>query len=350
MSRPCRSFDSRSGGCSGARPAHPPCGLISLDSSTTVSRLNLLNVLIYARLHGTLLQIRACLTRQSAEPSFRQRVPFLRSPSVVLDQFRREQDPMGGDPKEMRSYMWYCFESSHCALARHIPRDVSPNQITLCGCLCAALACAAIWYEWWGCAFILHNLYQIFDNLDGMHARATGQCSRYGCMLDHFVDGTLGLSCIWLINRSCFLDSFERTPEEFLHLYMVTFTCGHMAGYYSGKIVLGTKLAHNIMFTMDDFSFLVGFLLLWQWMGFGRLPFALHTVFMMRFVLWPTIFAIVTPAVLKSKRAMTMHHALPLLGWLVWVFSWPTETLGLVPGIAIYICLLGRVLLWSSNL
>jgi len=46
-------------------------------------------------------------------------------------------------------------------------------------------------YRWTG--FVLFTLYHMFDNMDGKHARRTRQTSEVGAILDHFVDGTLGI-------------------------------------------------------------------------------------------------------------------------------------------------------------
>lgn len=75
-----------------------------------------------------------------------------------------------------------------------IPRSVSPNTLTVLGTSCAAAACAlaltATEGRSWPLAAsaVLVLLYITLDNLDGLHARRTGQSSRLGEFLDHWLD------------------------------------------------------------------------------------------------------------------------------------------------------------------
>jgi len=76
---------------------------------------------------------------------------------------------------------------------RIFPASIHPNTITLLGGVFAVLSNVALFhdYRWWG--FILFTLYHMFDNMDGKHARRTKQASEFGAILDHFVDGTVGI-------------------------------------------------------------------------------------------------------------------------------------------------------------
>lgn len=78
----------------------------------------------------------------------------------------------------------------------HIPRRITPNQLTLMGQACAlgAAACSAVASHGGpGWLLVLSSFlllaYLTFDNLDGAHARRTGQTSHLGEFLDHGLDG-----------------------------------------------------------------------------------------------------------------------------------------------------------------
>ncbi len=76
-----------------------------------------------------------------------------------------------------------------------IPASVAPNTLTILGQICgvlsaiatgAAIAGAPIFYL---VSAVLLLAYLTFDNIDGAHARRTGQCSPLGEFLDHGLDG-----------------------------------------------------------------------------------------------------------------------------------------------------------------
>ncbi|MFO0661507.1 MAG: CDP-alcohol phosphatidyltransferase family protein [Polyangiaceae bacterium] len=76
-----------------------------------------------------------------------------------------------------------------------IPSWIAPNAITIFGALCsiAAVPCAvaggAGHLGFWGLSALLLFIYTTADNLDGAHARRTGQASKVGEFLDHGLDG-----------------------------------------------------------------------------------------------------------------------------------------------------------------
>lgn len=85
-----------------------------------------------------------------------------------------------------------------------IPRGITPNAITIFGQLCAIIAAVTAGLATLGMPllFIVSGvcmlIYLTADNLDGAHARRTGQTSRLGEFLDHGLDGianTCGLFC-----------------------------------------------------------------------------------------------------------------------------------------------------------
>jgi len=77
-------------------------------------------------------------------------------------------------------------------VARRVPGAITPNQLTLSGFGCAILAAVILlaWRANTACfvAGCLLFLYEMFDALDGMHARNTGQSSPFGGYLDAAVD------------------------------------------------------------------------------------------------------------------------------------------------------------------
>jgi phosphatidylglycerophosphate synthase len=88
-------------------------------------------------------------------------------------------------------------------LAGALPARVHPNVITLTGQLCAvAAAVAAYWgarglVELYPLSALLHFVYLASDNVDGIHARSTGQVSFTGEVLDHGLDG-IAIVCLAL--------------------------------------------------------------------------------------------------------------------------------------------------------
>lgn len=76
-----------------------------------------------------------------------------------------------------------------------IPASVTPNSLTIVGQICGVLSAVATWLAVSGnpvfylvSAFLL-LAYLTFDNIDGAHARRTGQTSPLGEFLDHGLDG-----------------------------------------------------------------------------------------------------------------------------------------------------------------
>jgi phosphatidylglycerophosphate synthase len=80
-------------------------------------------------------------------------------------------------------------------LLPRLPRSLTPNTITVFGEACAVLAPFATWgavrgRTWlYGVSAALLFTYLTADNLDGQHARRTGQTSALGEFLDHGLDG-----------------------------------------------------------------------------------------------------------------------------------------------------------------
>ncbi len=80
-------------------------------------------------------------------------------------------------------------------LVEVIPAWVAPNAITLAGQVCGIFAAVTAWAATGGMpalylvSGVLLLAYLTADNVDGAHARRTGQCSPLGEFLDHGLDG-----------------------------------------------------------------------------------------------------------------------------------------------------------------
>jgi phosphatidylglycerophosphate synthase len=83
-----------------------------------------------------------------------------------------------------------------------LPARLRPNVITVTGQCCAVLAAMAAAGAVGGRPYLypvsatLHFGFLFADNLDGMHARRTGQVSRVGEFLDHGLDGIASISAL----------------------------------------------------------------------------------------------------------------------------------------------------------
>jgi phosphatidylglycerophosphate synthase len=94
---------------------------------------------------------------------------------------------------ENRDVAYAVIAPAYDFLARFVPRAVSPNHLTMAGLACTVLAAVVlnVYHEAWICwvAAALVIGYEVFDSLDGKHARNTGQSSRFGAYLDTAIDG-----------------------------------------------------------------------------------------------------------------------------------------------------------------
>lgn len=87
------------------------------------------------------------------------------------------------------------------ALARRLPRCISPNVISLVGGACAAAASVssvvATRFESPSLYFVapaLLFIYMTLDAVDGLHARMTDQCSPLGAIVDHGIDAFIAFT------------------------------------------------------------------------------------------------------------------------------------------------------------
>lgn len=126
------------------------------------------------------------------------------------------------------------------------PSYVHPNFITLFGGIMCGGAILAFHLEHRKLACVLFTLYHMMDNMDGKHARRTGQTSDFGGFLDHTVDGTVG---VYMGYQSVVKIVFGLQPGTPLfnlgrHCFFLLWLCPHVVHQLEPKkgLILGTKL------------------------------------------------------------------------------------------------------------
>lgn len=116
-----------------------------------------------------------------------------------------------------------------------IPRSITPNQITVFGGVLSLTSAYLLTTGHHTAAALVYLGYCTADNLDGKHARATKQCSDWGGILDHCVDG------------SCSVPATALTWSLFLGLPLVplmrligfTFFVAHVVEAATGELHMG---------------------------------------------------------------------------------------------------------------
>jgi phosphatidylglycerophosphate synthase len=122
-------------------------------------------------------------------------------------------------------------------LARQIPRKVTPNSITVTGfsmMLVACFALMAIRSPSGLLVFVVFSLLSnVLDGLDGIHARATGQTSKFGDFLDHFFDqlSALLVSFGLLVRFELFTPLFVGIVMSLMTINTLAFVYKSTAGY-----------------------------------------------------------------------------------------------------------------------
>jgi len=121
------------------------------------------------------------------------------------------------------------------------PRWVHPNHITCLGGVAVAGSLVAMAAEQWSLACLAFTLYHMFDNMDGKHARRTGQSSQFGHVLDHALDGSVGIvaSCQICCDH---LFGFPSAGRFALCCGMGTLLVCHVAERCTGVPTLGTRI------------------------------------------------------------------------------------------------------------
>lgn len=117
-------------------------------------------------------------------------------------------------------YIDHLTYGPYSRLAVYIPHWITPNQLTWANFTCAMIACGCLM---WGTsdwsllvsALFLY-LFTFFDALDGIHARLSGQLSKFGHFLDHFLDGFT-----WLLLYFSVIVKFSLFAPVFIFLFML---------------------------------------------------------------------------------------------------------------------------------
>lgn len=123
-----------------------------------------------------------------------------------------------------------------------IPAWIAPNAITIFGALCsiAAVPCAvaggAGYLGFWGLSALLLFVYTTADNLDGAHARRTGQASKVGEFLDHGLDG-LSTGVLFIIPALIITDN-PIIITAILIIGILGYSITFWEQYHCGKLVI----------------------------------------------------------------------------------------------------------------
>lgn len=149
----------------------------------------------------------------------------------------------------------YAISPFYDRLVRIWPAWVHPNVITCLGGVGAAASLVAMEHGQWGAACAAYTLYHMFDNMDGKHARRTGTASAVGHILDHVIDGTVGLAATSRTFCECFFD-FPHALSFALCCAMAMMLACHAAEHATGLATLGTRI-----FSADELFLLCSFAL-----------------------------------------------------------------------------------------
>jgi phosphatidylglycerophosphate synthase len=139
------------------------------------------------------------------------------------------------------------------------PSWLHPNMITIIAGINAAISVVCMRNAWWSAACATFTFYHACDNMDGKHARRYGKTSSFGHILDHAVDGSVGLVADVGAVALCICGS---PPRYILHgmiagmRYMLT--C-HAVERASGTACLGTR-----WFSIDEMNLMLTAALWWR--------------------------------------------------------------------------------------
>jgi archaetidylinositol phosphate synthase len=141
------------------------------------------------------------------------------------------------------TYPW--FEK----LARYIPARVTPNSITAVGFCMMLVACFGLMAIRSPSGLIVFVVFSLISNaldaLDGIHARATGQTSKFGDFLDHFFDqfSALLVSFGLLVRFDLFTPLYVGIVMSLMTINTLAFVYKSTAGYlYIGHVGPTTSL------------------------------------------------------------------------------------------------------------
>ena len=125
-------------------------------------------------------------------------------------------------------------------LVPFVPASVSPNAVTLLGGACCLASIHLQLAGMHGQAALVYLCYCVLDNLDGKHARATGQASRWGGILDHCVDGLCSTPACSLA-----VSTFLGLPTlPVFRLFALSFFVTHVVEACTGDLHMGLGNEH----------------------------------------------------------------------------------------------------------
>jgi len=153
-----------------------------------------------------------------------------------------------------------------------IPRSITPNAITVFGQFCAlgGLITAFVATQGMPFFYVLSGLlwfaYLTADNLDGQHARATGQTSVLGEFLDHGLDG-FASGCVLL--TCCIILGMDGIwMAMMLALGAVGFIVTFWEQYRTGRLILPEISAAEGVTLVIVMNFLLAFMGEPRWLEF----------------------------------------------------------------------------------
>jgi len=149
-------------------------------------------------------------------------------------------------------------------IVEKIPSSITPNSITVCGAIFVFISGFFVWFAvqghpwaYLGTALFIF-LYMTCDNIDGIHARRTGQSSQLGEFLDHWLDAlamvVINMGIIFSLEiNDCFLLMVAISVT--LSFFATIWEHYHTGVFYSGR--LGTNEGLLLIICLYLFLFFV---------------------------------------------------------------------------------------------
>lgn len=155
------------------------------------------------------------------------------------------------------------------------PEKFNPNIITLFGAMCALMTLFLCKmgtthqsYYHYACISLLTSW--LCDNLDGIYARSTCQCSKFGKFLDHFIDSTISQSTIFYCILNFVVVNINNIEYYYFFLVAMTFLSGQLYEMITNKMCIGTNYI-----TSDEINLFTLLILLFQ----GYVPLHIYENF-----------------------------------------------------------------------
>lgn len=205
-------------------------------------------------------------------------------------------------------------------LTPRIPASVSPNTLTLVGhalgvvaaglCIAAAEGRPALYVA--SAVVLMASL--TLDQLDGAHARRTGQCSRRGELLDHGLDGIRSIAV--LIMTGVLLQMDGVTLGVFCALGSLTFASVFWEQMRTGALSLPKIGPIEGVTALALWEVMVAFLGEPTWLRFSTEAITVGTVVVGVVVLVHAV-AVVPPLLRAHRRGVRVAEVMPLFAVVV---------------------------------